>query len=166
SGGKAWESTDVGVSSLIDTWLLVRDIELAGERNRGLYVLKSRGMPHSNQIREFVITSKGIDLLDVYVGPEGVLTGSMRAAQEARERDAEAQRLQEDTRRQRELEGKRAALHAQISALQSEYEMLADEGKLLAAQERARLEALAEQRAAAARRRGADIENNRKKAAK
>jgi circadian clock protein KaiC len=166
SGGTAWESTDVGVSSLIDTWLLVRDIELAGERNRGLYVLKSRGMAHSNQIREFVITPKGVDLLDVYVGPEGVLTGSMRAAQEARERDAEVQRQQEDLRRQRELDGRRAGLHAQISALQSEYELLADEGKLLAAQERARADALAEQRAAAARRRGADIENNRKKAAK
>ncbi len=82
SGGNAWERTDVGVSSLIDTWILLRDIELAGERNRGIYVLKSRGMKHSNQIREFLITTEGIQLQDVYVGPEGVLTGSMRAAQE------------------------------------------------------------------------------------
>ncbi|HEY5900788.1 MAG TPA: circadian clock protein KaiC [Burkholderiales bacterium] len=156
SGGNAWESTDVGVSSLIDTWLLVRDIELAGERNRGLYVLKSRGMPHSNQIREFVITPKGIDLLDVYVGPEGVLTGSMRAAQEARERDAEAQRLQEDMRRQRELEGKRATLHAQISALQADFELLGEESRVLSTQEVARAKTLTEQRSAAARRRGAD----------
>src|SRR3954469_1420274 len=84
-GGKSLEATDVGISSLIDTWLLVRDIELGGERNRGLYILKSRGMAHSNQIREFLITSEGIQLKDVYIGPEGVLTGSMRAAQEARE---------------------------------------------------------------------------------
>src|SRR5262249_57887873 len=78
SAGSALETTDVGFSSLIDTWLLLRDIELGGERNRGIYVLKSRGMAHSNQIREFVLSEQGIDLQDVYLGPEGVLTGSMR----------------------------------------------------------------------------------------
>ena len=72
----------------MDTWLLLRDIELGGERNRGLYVLKSRGMAHSNQIREFLLTDHGVELQDVYVGPEGVLTGSMRLAQEAREQAA------------------------------------------------------------------------------
>jgi circadian clock protein KaiC len=110
SGGKPWESTDVGISSLIDTWMLLRDIELGGERNRGLYILKSRGMQHSNQIREFVITPEGIELKDVYVGPEGVLTGSMREAQEARER-AEAQELRDEIEaKQREVERLRAAL--------------------------------------------------------
>ena len=59
------------ISSLIDTWLLLRDIEIGGERNRGLYVLKSRSMSHSNQIREFKLTDHGIELLDVYVGAEG-----------------------------------------------------------------------------------------------
>jgi circadian clock protein KaiC len=158
AGGKAWESTDVGVSSLIDTWLLVRDIELAGERNRGLYVLKSRGMPHSNQIREFVITPRGIDLLDVYVGPEGVLTGSMRAAQEAREKAQAIERRQEEARRQREIEGRRAALQAQIAALQAEFSGLSEESHLLATQVQAREDQLAEQRQAAARRRGGDVE--------
>ena len=86
--GDAREQSQVGISSLIDTWLLVRDIELGGERNRGLYVLKSRGMAHSNQIREFLLTARGVELKDVYVGPEGVLTGSMRLAQEAREQAA------------------------------------------------------------------------------
>jgi len=75
SGEKAMETTDLKISSLVDTWLWLRDIELGGERNRALYILKSRGMAHSNQIREFVLTDRGIDLLDVYVGPEGVLTG-------------------------------------------------------------------------------------------
>jgi len=113
SGGKAAEATDVGISSIIDTWLLLRDIELGGERNRGLYVLKSRGMKHSNQIREFVITPEGIQLLDVYVGPEGVLTGSLRAAQEAREQAA-ADALQEEiAAKQREVERLRAELEAQ-----------------------------------------------------
>jgi circadian clock protein KaiC len=63
------EQTEVGISSLADTWLLLRDIEIGGERNRGLYILKSRGMAHSNQIREFLLTGKGVDLIDVYVGP-------------------------------------------------------------------------------------------------
>jgi circadian clock protein KaiC len=81
-GGDALEATSSSVSSLIDTWLLVRDIESRGERNRGVYVLKSRGMAHSNQIREFVLTAHGVDLLDVEVGPEGVLIGSMRRVRE------------------------------------------------------------------------------------
>jgi circadian clock protein KaiC len=77
------EQTDEGVSSLVDAWILVRDIEFNGERNRGLYVMKSRGMKHSNQVREFVITDKGLNLIEVYLGPGGVLTGSARQATNA-----------------------------------------------------------------------------------
>jgi circadian clock protein KaiC len=83
SGGDALEKTNIDISSLVDTWLLLRDIEFGGERTRAMYVLKSRGMAHSNQIREFLITGDGIDLVDVYTGPEGVLTGSARQSQEA-----------------------------------------------------------------------------------
>jgi len=158
SGGSAWEKTDVGISSLIDTWLLLRDIESAGERNRGLYVLKSRGMKHSNQIREFIITAEGIQLEDVYVGPEGVLTGSMRAAQEAREAAAAQERRQASARRQRELERKRAALEAQIAALQAEFATTKEEAKVLAEQEKEHEAGVAAQRAATAKRRGADNE--------
>ena len=85
-GGDVLEASQVGISSLIDTWLLMRDIELGGERNRGLFILKLRGTAHSNQIREFQLTDHGVELRDVYVGPDGVLTGSMRLAQEAREK--------------------------------------------------------------------------------
>lgn len=116
------EQTDIGISSVMDTWLLLRDIELGGERNRGLYVLKSRGMPHSNQIREFILTDRGIDFRDVYVGPEGVLTGSMRVAQEARERADKASRELEIEAKQRSLKRKRAALEAQIAALRAEFQ--------------------------------------------
>ena len=114
-GGSAREATDVGISSLIDTWLLLRDIELGGERNRGLYVLKSRGMKHSNQIREFLLTSEGIELQDVYLGSEGVLTGSMRAAQEAREKAAALALQDEIDAKQREVDRLRAALAVQGS---------------------------------------------------
>jgi circadian clock protein KaiC len=92
SHGGTTEQTEFGISSLMDTWLLLRDIEIGGERNRGLYILKSRGMAHSNQIREFLLTDKGIDLVDVYLGPAGVLTGSARATQEAQEKASETLR--------------------------------------------------------------------------
>jgi circadian clock protein KaiC len=156
AGGDAWERTNVGVSSLIDTWILLRDIELAGERNRGIYVLKSRGMKHSNQIREFLITSEGIRLEDVYVGPEGVLTGSMRAAQEDRERAAALAQQQEAKRRQRELARRRAALEAQIASLHAEFEAVQDEAQIAAGLQKAREEQIEESRSAAAMRRGAD----------
>jgi circadian clock protein KaiC len=156
AGGKAWESTDVGVSSLIDTWLLLRDIELAGERNRGLYVLKSRGMKHSNQIREFLITSEGIRLEDVYIGPEGVLTGSMRAAQEDREKAAALARAQENERKQRDLARRRAALDAQIAALRAEFQAVEDEAKIVVEENRASEQQVEASRSAAAIRRGAD----------
>jgi circadian clock protein KaiC len=120
SGGTYLETTDVGMSSLMDTWLLVRDIELNGERNRGFYVLKSRGMNHSNQIREFVISSNGIQLLDAYLGDDRVLTGSARVAQEKREMVAR-EKAREEAERQRALvERRRSALQAQIMALQAE----------------------------------------------
>ena len=136
-GGGIQEVSQAGISSLIDTWLLLRDIELGGERNRGVYVLKSRGMPHSNQIREFLLTDQGIELKDVYVGPEGVLTGSMRLAQETRERASAVSRQQEIERRQRDLERKRQALEAQIAAQRGQFESEQEELKLLIEQEQA-----------------------------
>jgi circadian clock protein KaiC len=115
------EQTKIGISSLMDTWLLVKMIESNGERNRGLYVLKARGMAHSNQIREFQLTDRGIQLLDVYQGSEEVLTGTARRAQEAREQAAALVRRQEIERKQRELEHKRKAVEAQIDALRADF---------------------------------------------
>jgi circadian clock protein KaiC len=116
------ESTDVKISSIVDSWLLLRNIEQDGERNRALFVLKSRGMAHSNQLREFVMTNHGIDLLDVYVGSQGVLTGSARALQEARDESSKVAKQEDVERRQRVLERKRHALESQIAALRSEFE--------------------------------------------
>jgi circadian clock protein KaiC len=115
------ESSDVGISSLIDTWLLLRDIELNGERNRGMYVLKSRGMANSNQIREFILTSHGVELREVYVGASGVLTGSARIAQEALENAEVLTRKQNVERKKREIERRRRALEAQIKALHVDF---------------------------------------------
>jgi circadian clock protein KaiC len=112
SDGSPLERTDVAISSLIDTWLVLRDIEIGGERNRGLYILKSRGMAHSNQVREFLLTDHGVELRDVYVGPGGMLTGSVRMAQEAQEQAAQTARQRDTERRQPELERKRKTIEA------------------------------------------------------
>jgi len=131
NGGKNQELTDTAISSLIDTWLLLRDIEISGERNRGLYILKSRGMDHSNQIREFILTEHGIELLDVYVGPEGVLTGSARISQEAKNKEEQLLLQQEIERKQTGLELKRAAMEANIVVLQSEFKAEAETLKVI-----------------------------------
>jgi circadian clock protein KaiC len=156
SGGNALERTDVGISSLVDSWLLVRDIELSGERNRAMYVLKSRGMAHSNQIREFLLTDHGVDLLDAYVGPEGVLTGSSRVSQENRERAESQARRHEAERKRRELVRKRGVLAARMMALKKEFEAEEEEADVLAMEEGAREKAINEGREAMARSRSAN----------
>jgi len=134
--------SELGVSSLMDSWILLRNIEHNGERNRGLYILKARGIAHSNQIREFIFTDRGIELKDVYAGAEGVLTGSARAAQEAREKAAAQLRREAIERKKRELERKRQALDTQIVALRAQFETEAEEIKKEIALETSREQAL------------------------
>jgi circadian clock protein KaiC len=118
---RSLESTDTAISSLVDTWLQLRDIESNGERNRGLYVLKSRGMAHSNQIREFIITSAGIRMFEAYVGAGGnLLTGSARLQQEVREREGAASQSQDERRMLAGLERRRRVVERQIEALKAE----------------------------------------------
>ncbi|HEU4902128.1 MAG TPA: circadian clock protein KaiC [Flavisolibacter sp.] len=121
------EQTDEGVSSLVDAWLLVRDIESNGERNRGMYIMKSRGMKHSNQVREFVITDQGLDLVDVYLGPDGVLTGSAREAQMISEVTGAVLRTHALSRKDIEIQRKRKVLEAKIASLQEEFDSVQDE---------------------------------------
>jgi circadian clock protein KaiC len=140
------EQTNEEISSLIDTWLLLRDIEHNGERNRGLYILKSRGMAHSNQIQEFLITKQGIDLIDIYTGSGEILTGSARATQRAEEKASEMARRREVDRRLREQERKRNALEAKIAALRAEFDVECEELHLIAEEEQQRQSALAKDR--------------------
>jgi circadian clock protein KaiC len=138
TGGDAMtapEDSQVGVSSLMDTWLLLRNIEFNGERNRTIFVRKSRGMAHSNQVREFVLSDTGIDLVDVYLGGDRVLTGSARVAQEAQERSAATLREQDHQLKLRQLASKRKAIEAQIAALQAEAEAETEEVHFAIAQE-------------------------------
>src|SRR5262245_17098445 len=116
------ERTDIAISSVVDTWRLLVTLESSGERNRGLYVLKSRGMSHSNQIREFLLTDRGVELIDVYAGAGGVLTGSARMTQEAEERAAAMVEEQELERRQRALTRLKTAFDAELAALQAKFE--------------------------------------------
>lgn len=146
-GGESYEATEMGISSLIDTWILLRDIEIGGERNRGIYILKSRGMAHSNQIREFRLTAKGIDIIDAYLGSAGVLTGTARTAQEAKEREQEAERKEEVERRRRDIERQRKAIEAQIASIRADFEAREEELKKLIQQEERRGEAQKEARA-------------------
>jgi circadian clock protein KaiC len=154
--GGSLEQTDVGISSLSDTWLLLRDIEIGGERNRGMYVLKSRGMAHSNQIREFLFTDHGLDLIDVYVGPSGVLTGSARVAQEAQEEAEKLARQQEIERRKMSVERKRKVLETQIEAQRAEFAAEEEELKKIIEQERTREARVQDEREAMAVSRKAD----------
>src|SRR3989304_2573281 len=140
------EHTSEEISSLIDTWLLLRDIELNGERNRGLYILKSRGMAHSNQIQEFLLTNQGIGLIDIYTGSGEVLTGSARAVQQAGEKASELVRGREVDRRLREQERKKNALEAKVAALRAEFDVESEELHLMAEEERKRQAVLAEDR--------------------
>lgn len=121
------EQTDEGVSSLVDAWIKVRDIEFNGERNRGLYLMKSRGMKHSNQVREFVINNRGLNLIEVYLGPEGVLTGSAREAQQMSEATDKVIYNHTLHRKNREVDRKRKALEAKVSTLRSEFESVEEE---------------------------------------
>ena len=159
SAGDALERTELEISSIVDSWILLRDIELGGERNRAMYVLKSRGMSHSNQLREFLLTDHGVDLLNAYVGPEGVLTGSSRVSLEARERSAAIALQQEVTRKERERQQKRELLEARIAAMRKEFEVEDAESELIASQEFARKQKINEDRRMMAVSRQADEGN-------
>ncbi|MEA2148648.1 MAG: circadian clock protein KaiC [Solirubrobacteraceae bacterium] len=117
---------DQQIAALVDTWLLVKSMEGNGEHNRVLYILKSRGTANSNQIREFLLTDEGIELADVYVGPQGVLTGSARQAQEAQERSEGTARLEDLEQRRMNLERRREVVEARTAALWREFEDEAD----------------------------------------
>ncbi|MDD5249314.1 MAG: circadian clock protein KaiC [Rhodocyclaceae bacterium] len=154
SAADAPEDSQLGVSSLMDTWLLLRNVEINGERNRTIYVLKSRGMPHSNQVREFVLSDAGIHLVDVYLGSDRVLTGTARVSQAAAERAAAELLMQDHERKLRQLGAKRKAIEAQIAALQAEGEAEEAEVRFAIAQDSVQTRTVQEGAAAMAHLRG------------
>ncbi len=132
------DMTEESVSSLVDTWISVRDLEGVGERNRGLSILKSRGMSHSNQVREFLVTERGIELLNVVIGPTGIITGASRLVQALQEQAQALARQQELERKDREIERKRRVLEATIANLRTEFESVEEELRQINEDERAR----------------------------
>ncbi len=161
--GSPVEQTEVAISSVIDTWLLLRDIDSGGERNRCLSILKSRGMAHSNQIREFLLTDHGVELRDVYVGPEGVLTGSARLTKEAENEAAMLIRNQEVELRRIELERKRTTLEAQIAMLRAEFAVQEVASSKIIGQEKAEKAQLAQGRVDMGLSRKVDAKPNKQK---
>ncbi|MDQ1587546.1 MAG: circadian clock protein KaiC, partial [Microbacteriaceae bacterium] len=147
---------DDKIVSLVDTSILVMSMEGNGEHNRILYVLKSRGMAHSNQIREFLVTSQGIELADVYVGPQGVLTGSARQAQEAKERSDGIMRLEDLEDRRVGLDRRRESVEAQTAALWRAFQDEADIVERQSSHDSTGVEGRADQRAEQSRMRRAD----------
>ncbi|UOQ66055.1 circadian clock protein KaiC [Hymenobacter volaticus] len=143
SGTLQMDTTEEGVSSLVDTWISVRDLEGIGERNRGLSILKARGMAHSNQVREFIITDQGIQLLDVVVGPTGIVTGASRLARQLQEQAQAAAAQQELERKDRELERRRRVLEATIANLRTEFESVEEEFRQINSKEQDRQQSTA-----------------------
>lgn len=155
-GGALLEMTEAGISSIMDTWLLLRDNEFGGERTRVMYILKSRGMAHSNQVREFLITNKGISLADVYVGAGTVFTGSARLIQEMKEKADRLVRKQETGRLRKELDRRRMVMESKIQELRAEFESKEEELKTAILQQDAREKVFAADRGAISKMRKAD----------
>lgn len=151
------EDSEVGVSSLMDSWLMVKNIEFNGERNRALYILKARGIAHSNQVREFRLTSRGMELIDAYIGSDGVLMGSARANQTAREVAASVERADTRLRKERELKRKQNLYEAQLVALRNQYESERDTILKEIEEAEKRESVVANQRVEMARLRHADV---------
>ena len=140
----------------MDTWIALQDLESNGERNRGIMIMKSRGMAHSNQVREFKLTDRGVVIAEVYLGPSGVVTGSARASLEAREKEALAEQANEFNRKKRELERRRRVMQARIEDLKAGFEADREELERLVGEGREREKARAAQRRVMARMRDAD----------
>jgi len=132
------EQTGVGLSSAFDTWIHLTNVQGNLERNRTLVVVKSRGMAHSNQVREFVLSNKGVELVDIYSTPAGAFMGTARLAQMAADEAADVVRHEGMASRERQIEEKRRALDARISAMRAEFESDIKETEMIVAEERAR----------------------------
>jgi len=140
------QGDDLGVSSLMDSWIKLLNVEANGERSRTLYVIKARGMSHSHQVREFLMSEHGIALVDAYIGPAGVLTGTARLVQEAKERREALQRRHESERRARETARRRMSIERQIAELQAGLAAIEDEESFLRSEDELRTAILDEER--------------------
>ncbi len=136
--GDTLEKSEVDISSLMDTWIQLRELESGAERNRVMYILKSRGMAHSNQLREFQITSSGVNLIDVYLGTDGkLITGSSRIVQDEIDTAEKIKRGQEIDKKKRqltvlkkEMESQNEMMRTKLEAEESELNKIIEEAEL------------------------------------
>jgi circadian clock protein KaiC len=115
------------VSSLVDVWIALQDIELNGERNRAVYILKSRGMRSSNQVREFIISDKGIEIVELMISPKGVVVGSARKSYELEREKEKISKKRDIIRKNKEIERKKNILDGKIKRLITQFEMEKEE---------------------------------------
>ena len=153
--GAFGQAGDLGLSSLMDVWIKLQEIEANGERSRTLYVIKARGMSHSNQVREFQMSAAGLKLVDAYIGPAGVLTGTARVVQEAQEEAVALRRRQENERRRREVVRQRQSIERQIAELRASLETAEEEEVMLLDEDTQRETLLTAERTHIAQRRSA-----------
>jgi circadian clock protein KaiC len=156
------EQTGVGLSSAFDTWIHLTNVQGNLERNRTLVVVKSRGMAHSNQVREFVMTNKGVQLVDIYASADGAFMGTARLAQMASDEAADVIRHEGMVSRERQIEEKRRALKARIAAMEAEFEAEAKDSELVIAQEKARDKVLSAGKEALSEHRGANRQTRKR----
>jgi len=161
SPGETIETSDVGISSLIDTWIVLCNLQHSGERNRALHILKSRGMSHSNQVREFQLSSRGIDLVDVFVQGGDVLVGAARVAQDAQQAAEVHQRREEIDRLRRAIERRRQTAITQVEGFRAQAESDVEELQRKISEENTKLNRLANQRAAVMRERLSEGDGSR-----
>lgn len=138
AGAYSTEPTQMHVSSLMDTWLILKNVEGNGERNRVFSIIKARGLPHSNQIREFILSDEGLELLDVFQGGGDVLFGSARVAQEARDQAQQLLKGEEIDKKRREIEQKRRMMENEIAMIEEKFAREEEELKILVDQESSR----------------------------
>ena len=108
------------ITTLADTWIHLNYLVQAGERNRGMSIIKSRGTAHSNQVRELILSDAGITVTDTYTAGGEVLMGTMRWEKESAERHANEVAAVAATLRSVKLEAEEAELEARVKSLQVE----------------------------------------------
>ena len=156
-------SADEDVASLVDTWLSVHDIEYNGERNRAIYIMKSRGMKNSNQVREFLITDNGIEIVEVTLGPNGVLVGSAREAYKLEKNTGEVLRKNAFDLKNKQIESRKTILDAKVAKLNSEFELVKDELNRIYIEEELRNEVAEKNRKQLMKMRGKNEEDLKRK---
>jgi circadian clock protein KaiC len=148
------------ISTLADTWIHLNYLVQAGERNRGMSIIKSRGTAHSNQVRELILSDKGVTLADTYTAGGDVLMGTLRWEKESAERVATEVAAEAGKLKRVRLDADEAELEVRVRSLQVELQAKQAEKALLVRTTESRKRELAGGRTRMQELRGADATNS------